>query len=330
MNKVNIYLIVCIITIIIAGFIVEIWNVMKNNKIENYTNNIKEITSQTKIIDANTDHNQALDVAEYAVAQGVKIPKILINFDTHSDIMLNSKVNGKAGLENWINEYFAKNNNAEILYWVMPKEEALEYELRTFFGENKEKYLQGGVILFGNSLKPDNRGRFAVIPITLKAYSSDFLIDINSGILNEYYLDNPIVKELFYTDVIYKKIKIITCTEETLPDFKDQDVFLSIDADYISNSGFDTTGDFKILKTPEQIEQSFNNIFKTLNKKHIKPKVISLSLSPQYLPKEHHKQVSDIFIKIIKISGLKDALATYKRTHPKELDQIRETYKNPY
>lgn len=28
---------------------------------------IKEITQDTKLIDANTDHNQALDVAEYAV-----------------------------------------------------------------------------------------------------------------------------------------------------------------------------------------------------------------------------------------------------------------------
>lgn len=99
---------------------------------------IKGITQDTKLIDANTDHNQALDVAEYAVKKGIKFPEIIINFDTHSDVYLNYPVmeQGAARVESWINELFVKNQNLKELYWVMPNEESNKPSLQTLFAEN--------------------------------------------------------------------------------------------------------------------------------------------------------------------------------------------------
>ncbi len=289
---------------------------------------IKETTQKTEIFDINTDHNQALDVIEHAQKQGIKTPKILVNFDTHSDIVLNFQVIRPegAGLEDWINEYLAKNSEVDTIYWVMPKEEALDFDLRSFFGENKAKHLEGGAQLYGNAILANARGRFIVVPLTKKAYPQTFLIDPKTGILNEYHPGYSIVNELFSPNIEYKKVKIITCTEETLPNLAGKDVFLSIDADYTSNSGFDTTGDFKITKTPQEIENTFISIFSTLYRKNIQPKVISMSLSPEYVQEKDHTQIIQIMNNILKISGKKNALEKYTRFHPPELDEMKKEY----
>lgn len=326
--KQNLIYIICsiiIITITIIG--VFIIRVQKKAKI-NIDELIIKITQDTKLIDINTDHNQALDVIEYAHKKGLQTPKILVNFDTHSDIFLNSRVIKPegAGLENWINEYIAKNPQVEVIYWVMPKEEATDYELRTFFGENKEDDLNGGVQLFGNSIKNSIRGRFAVIPLTQKSYSQKFLIDSKTGILNEYDPTYRISTKLFDPNIQYRSVKIITCTEQTLPNLAGQNVFLSIDADYTSNSGFDTIGDFKIIKSPKEVENTFISIFETLSKKNIKPAIISLSISPQYLPEAHHELVYNIYNYFLHTSGKHDEIKTYTRTHPQELDMLKNEY----
>ena len=81
---------------------------------------------------------------------------------------------------------------------------------------------------------------------------------------------------------------------------------MSIDADYTGNSGFDTVDDFKINKTPTGISNTFYDIFKTIKDKNIKPEIISMSLSPQYLPKKDHEFVNNLFKEIIQISTMYD------------------------
>ena len=146
--------------------------------------------------------------------------------------------------------------------------------------------------------------------------------------LNEY-IENSLLNDIFFDkSKTYKKVKIITCTKQTLPDFKNRKVFLSIDADYVSNSGFDTAEDFKIVKTPEQVTKNFYSIFNTIDKKNIRPEVISLSLSPQYLPQEHHKHVQQIFNYIIKTAGMKDPISIYKRKYDTDPDYLKKKYGN--
>lgn len=306
-------ILICLITLsIILAVIGTVFLLKKDDK--NITSYIANVTKNAKIIDKNTDHNQALDVIEFAQKQGIKPPSILINFDTHSDIYVNRKISSTKGaqIEDWINEYIAKNNNVNTVYWVMPKEEALNIFLRFDFGTFKEKDLTWGSPLLGNSLKPLNL-RFLFIPLTFKAYKQETLINPEYAILNEYAKGYRYNNIIFDKKTKFKKVTIITCTENTLPDFENKDVFLSIDADYISNSGFDTANDFVIKKTPKGIEKTFSSIMKTLDKKHIRPSIISMTLSPEYLPAQHHAQVLDLFEQVLIIAKQPDALLTYTR-----------------
>ena len=306
------------ITVILAllGYIIF---TITDNINSNLEKNIKHVTQYTKIIDANIDHNQALDVYEYANKQGIKTPNILINFDTHSDIYLNQKVihQDGAGIENWINEFIAKNPNVEEVYWVMPKEAALSLKMRVAFLYNNIREITWGFPLFGACFKKNTLTEI-ILPITIKPYISNYLINPKDGVLNEYVEDNELNDILFNKNIKYKKIKIITCTENTLPNFNGAEVFLSIDADYLSNSGYDTFEDFKNNKNERSIRKVYKSIFKTIREKNINPTIISLTLSPQYLPKEDHKQVLELFNNTFVTSKHKDTLSNYKRSHKGE------------
>ena len=310
----------CFITITCIFLISSICLNIKIDE-KDFHQTIKNITKNTKLIYANTDDNQALDVADYAKSNNIKIPSILINFDTHSDIYLNHPVMiyGQAGVESWINELVAKNPQLKEVYWVMPIEEARNPILQTLFAENDLHLLKDSTPLYGNCVDKDfNLLHFLFSPIYLKAFSQELWIEPKTGLMNEYIKGNTYSNMLIEKEKTYKSVKVITCTRNTLPNFKNKPVFLSIDADYTSNSGFDTIIDFKIKKSQNRIYNTFYYIFKTIEEKQINPEIISLSLSPQYLPKKHHKYVLKIFENIIKTSGKQDLINKYTRKYTDE------------
>lgn len=304
-----------IIFVIAAGIFGFLNSKSKNT--ENYSYDLKttvqEITKETKLIDPNTDHNQALDVMEYAKQHNIEIPEIIINFDTHSDIYLNDPgILPDSGVEDWLNEFIAKNPKTDTLYWVMPDEEAKNIIIQILLGLKNYDIPREFSPLIGNSQRDMNPLYFVFNPLTQKSYTQYFLQDTRNKAMNEYTKDNKSDRKLFRKYVKYKKVKIITCTKETLPDFKGKKVFLSIDADYTSNSGFDTSNNFKFIKSDEDIKKTFYEIFKTVEEKDITPIIISMSLSPQYLPKSKHEYVKSLFDDIIKYSNHLDLINTYK------------------
>ena len=314
-------IIICtvILLVILAGLGTLFFIKNSDQNVDKY---ISKVVENAKIIDANIDHNQALDVIEYAQKQGIKPPSTLINFDTHSDIYVNRAISKSKGaqIEDWINEYIAKNDNVDTVYWVMPKEEALDMRLRYDFGEHDGIDIAWGIPIFGNVFKPD-MVKFLFIPLTVKPYTQKLLINPKNAVMNEYVEDYRYNNLLFEKQTKFKEVTLITCTQETLPDFKDKDVFLSIDADYMSNSGFDTGEDFEIRKTPKELYQTFLSMMKTIDKKNIRPQVISLTLSPEYLPEKHHAHVIDLYERILIIAGLPDALLNYTRFNYHEDDE---------
>ena len=316
--------------ILLSATLIIIFFTQKKENIDIHTI-IEETFKNTKLIDANIDHNKALDVAEYAVKKGIDIPSILINFDTHSDTYVNYPVikYGTAGVENWINEYLAKYPQVNEFYWVMPDEEAKNIPLQIFFAQDNYDLIKIGTDLYGNSLKTDIPiFKFVFKPLTRKKYTQNFIINTKTGTFNEKIKGLEINKNLFPKNQPYKKIKVITCTKNTLPDFKGKKVFLSIDADYVSNSGFDTYHGFKIRKNSDGIDKGFVSILKTIKDKNIEPEIISMTLSPQYLPKEHHSQVENIFEYIIQTSGHYDEISEYKRNYnvPNKLMDIYDKF----
>lgn len=272
---------------------------------------IREISKNLLIIDANSDHNQALDVVEYAQKLGIDIPKTIINFDTHSDLYVYKKINPKYGahIYDWLNEYFAKNTDASEIYWVMPTEEALDSGMQDVFIEKDEAF---STPLQGNSQKNEKD----VNPFVDKVpYFQYFVIDTKNSYMTEIVQKEDEFKLLNQNPQKprYKKIKVITCTKNTLPDFKNKNVILSIDADYISNSGYDTTNGFNTNKNEKEIKLALSELVSTIHKKHIRPKIITLTLSPKYVPEEDQMHLYDFFQKFIKYSNEEDALQEYTR-----------------
>lgn len=275
--------------------------------IANETRNIKTISQNVKLIDGNNNHNQALDVIYLAKRKGIKIPETIINFDTHSDIFLNMEINASYGahIYDWINEYFAKNPEVKELYWVMPEKEVKNKLLSEIFVEKDMENEFG--ILYGNSLKSPQSINPDVDKTPLTQY---FLINTKNSIMKEFIPEHD-EKLLTAKNSPYRKVKVITCTKKTLPDFKDKQVFLSIDFDYISNSGFDTIEDFKNNRTALGIKIEINKMLKTIVRKNICPQIISLTLSPYYVPKEDEMIVYNFIQKFIKQSGHPDELQEY-------------------
>jgi len=336
MKKYRLFILCTTICFLIAAAGIFVYtNYIKSYTIpDDFENNIKNVTSNAKIIDINQNHNQALDAANYAAARNINIPQILINFDTHSDIHLNLDITQNGALiSDWINVYFSENQNAIELYWVMPREEALNVPLRLFFASGDSDYLDEPFALYGNSLKKINPFKFLKTPLTKHAYTQEFLLDTTNGYMMEAAPEDVYKKlkiNLSLKNPKLKNIKITTCTEDTLPDFKGKDVFLSIDADYVSNSGFDTTGDFINNKNSQQIDKILYQMIKTLNDKNINPSIINLTLSPQYLPVEDYPQLENFYNKILEISKKPDALQNYKYTIDAQTLEDYEKFKTKF
>lgn len=304
MKKLRIFLIAIIplIVVLLIGF-----GIFKSSDEQK----IHIICKNLKLIDANIDHNQALDVAETARAQGIEIPDTIINFDTHSDVYNYAPITLPDGAQiyNWVNEYLAKNKEVKVLYWVMPEEEARDETMQKDF--KMEKVVGFPTSMQGNSKKPEEQVNPNVHKVPYVQY---FLVNTKNSYVEEIAsakdeekLKNP----------KYKKVKIITCTESTLPNFKNKKVFLSVDMDYITNSGFDTTEDWSHNLSERGIEQATSRFLSSLKNKNIRPEVISLTLSPQYLPKEYEEQIKNFIEFFIYYSNKDDVIKEYKRQHGK-------------
>lgn len=305
MQKFKLFLI-SITPLVIMSLILTPIILAKTNFIE-----IHEITKNLKIIDANRDHNQALDVLEYAETQNVPIPKIIINFDTHSDIYIEHEVSPKYGpqIADWINVLFSNYQNIEELYWVMPIEEIDETEEKVAFAiKNTEPaYFP----LFGNTRKEP---KYVNPFVEKQPYIQYFSLDTEKGTMVEMVSSNPKTEyDNFKENSRFRKLKVITCTQESLPSFKDKNVILSIDGDYISNSGYDTGGNFENNLNSKEIDAALTKMLKTIKSKNIHPEIISMTLSPHYVPDEDQEQMYNFFQKVIFFSGKKDVLQKYKR-----------------
>ena len=310
--------IIAIIILIITAVICSKKSTQDYYKLD-ITSNVRQVTKSVDLVDINTDHNQVLDVVEYMKTNKIKVPSTLINFDTHSDILLNAKVLSikESSVATWINNALAKYPQINEVYWVMPTELATDIGLQGLFASNDLNYLDTPQTFFGNSTNAKiSFFHFVSNPLTKKAYEQELLIDPATGMINENTTDDELIKKLFGKDKSkLRKVKLITCTEKTLPDLKDKDILLSIDADYTSNSGFDTVDDFRFIKNSAGINATFYSIFETLKNKNAQPRIITLSLSPQYLPERHHEFVNEIFGHILYVANKTDKIEKYKNKY---------------
>jgi hypothetical protein len=234
------------------------------------------------------DHNQILDYIEALEKDNLmdKRPKILINFDSHSDTYHNNShiEKGEDNSGNWVNQLMSKGIIDEY-YWVQPiLTEKNTVLVKTFWKENAalDKY-------FINS-------------------ASKF--DIYRNLENNHLIFNTSVKNTGN----YSVIKFTKTKSSDLPDFSSQNkqIILSIDADYFANANEEPLPIELIDET--ELNSRISEFLETIKSKGILPTIVACSVSPLYL--SGFQTNLEAFFNILKAHSLNqnDYLQTYTRS----------------
>lgn len=189
---------------------------------------------------------------------------VLINFDAHSDVFTSAVVKGGESIAQWVNGMLRENPNISEFIWVVPDNFKSDPNLRQYYFEHKGPVPENDSVLVHD--KPE--GVF-------------YLDKVSGALIASGKPEN--FSEAKYRTINYKKMTI-----DELPNLKDRNVVASIDLDYFDNRGYDTSYD---AKAPWQGDAGFVKFLDALKSKDIKPIVTTVSASPEYVSKEHSREL---------------------------------------
>ena len=242
-------------------------------------------------VEINTNHNEAVDVYKKYLQQNPNVP-ILVNFDSHSDLSVNYKLQEKT-IANWVN-FCIKELDINEFYWIIP-EHIIQNE-KQFLSDKPTKTIQNSNFFFFQNIKlnplENNSGYIYYSTKTNEIRHEDNLEHINNK-CKKYGL-KPIINENEW-----KKVKVTILTEDKLNILKGKEILLSVDADYFCNSGFDTTSKINNINiSKEELIEKFDNFINSLYKNEIQIKCCSLTYSPIYFPKKFQKEIEEFYKEI--------------------------------
>lgn len=189
---------------------------------------------------------------------------VLINFDAHSDVFTTPIAKGGESIAQWVNGMLRENPNISEFIWVVPDNFKSDPNLRQHYFEHKGPIPSNDSVLVHDP--PEGV----------------FYLDKDSGALI------ATGKPEDYSESKYRTINYKKMTIDELPNLKGRNVVASIDLDYFDNRGYDTS--YK-AKASWQGEAGFVKFLDTLKSKDIKPIVTTVSASPEYVSKEHSRDL---------------------------------------
>ena len=226
------------------------------------------------------NHNQTLDSMKAFNKIGILkgIPATLIHFDTHSDMCkddlkkyLKNKSFGseysKDAFEHSIWSYvntMIRGNQVNNVYWVIPDGTKRSRIGRQIFWNKKDIPVYTSILFNGEFsqkfyIKKGNISKEEPIHWSVP---EDYDNNASSYRIINFY-------KIVLNDLLNIKIK--------------SPIILDIDADYFSNTGYDTIGKFEVKFK----EDTITNFISILDKANIRPVVTTGSLSPQYVGDEY-------------------------------------------
>lgn len=253
---------------------------MNKEKLSKLFNNV--------FVEINTNHNKAVDVYRRYFKQNPTVP-ILVNFDSHSDLSVNNKLNVNT-IANWVN-FCIKEFDIDEFYWVVPEH----------IVKSEDKFLNKSYAI---PIKNTNFFRLKDMKFRPLENNSGYIYfsKETNEIRIEYNIEHINSKcqkygiEPIFDDNEWKKIKVTVLTKEDLGILKNKEILLSVDADYFCNSGFDTTQKLNNIDiNKEELLNSFDNFIDKLDENEIKIKCCSLTYSPIYFPSKFKKEIEEFF-----------------------------------
>ncbi len=262
-------------------------------------NNIKFLFKHS-YIEINENHNEAYTAYNNYLKKTNKKIQILVNFDTHSDLFQNYNIhNSVIDIANWVN-YCIKEFNIEQFYWVIPDYIYNNSKYRNIYEKKANLIFNSPFHVFDD--ENINLAKVNMKELYFNMKTGEILTGqrINTLASNCKLFNMPFVIEKTPN---LKKIHIFIITKQNLKILKDKEIFLSVDADYFCNSGFDTINQInnKYI-TVEDLTNSFNGFIESLVQAKINISCASLTFSPIYVPKKLRPEF-ETFFKTIKESS---------------------------
>lgn len=259
----------------------------------NYEEKIKDLfkNSYTEI---NKNHDEAVRAFEnFCNINNRKIP-VMINYDTHSDVYLNSKQISE-NIANWVNFCFSRLGVIDY-YWIIPHYIICDSVFKKTF-ENNEKLQQetfqsGAMRAFGNLDDVVNE-KFLLNKETSELITAKKLDIINEknkkfGLTTINALDEGFIPVSLHI-VPFNKISIL----------ENKEIALSIDGDSFCNSGHDTIGAINNVNiTSQELKKEFELFINELYVNKIKILTTSLTRSPAYFPPKFEKELNEFYEQI--------------------------------
>lgn len=234
---------------------------------------MQEVLKKVQYVDICNYHNQTIDFFNEIKKYKNYFPKKLINFDMHSDIRCNIEEEFVC-VYNWVFFAFEKFGITDY-YWVFPKsvfenKEFLAHIFESISNISKKR------AFYGNFTKKDYEYS-TELPLIQR-----FVLDVKNRIFKTEFasLDKDDFLKKVSDNENYKPLNVYICTEDNLPDFKDEDIIVSVDGDYFANNGYDTYNDYSY--NSENIEKQFESFINCLKEKNINPLYLSLCVSTNY------------------------------------------------
>ncbi len=213
---------------------------------------LRKVLSKVVVYNSSDEHVNTLMGIRQAVRYQLLRERqnvVLLNVDTHSDLYNydGEHVSGGPTSAAWMNPAILENPKISEVIWVRPPE--MDSAVKGYhFVLNKPT----------KDLGPDKT----------------IYVDHQAQIL---YFSPP--ADLLTHPAKYKPVTVRTITADQLPDLQGRDVIMSLDMDYFSNTGYDT---HQKIQVPYRGQEQVCDLFETLARKHIRPFLLSVALSPKY------------------------------------------------
>ncbi len=255
-----------------------------------YTEKITELF-RNSYTEVNKNHDEAVIAFEnFCNIHSRNIP-VMVNYDTHSDVYLNSK-QISVNIANWVNFCCAKLGVIEY-YWIIPHYIIQNPKFKRIFETNdklqQETFQQGAMRAFGslNDVLKEN--------FLLNKETAEFITVKKINFINEKNkkFNLPLITS---EEEGFVPVSLYIVPFDKISVLKNKEIALSIDADSFCNSGHDTIGAINNADiSSSDIKNEFELFISALYENNVKIAAASLTRSPAYFPSKFENELNEFF-----------------------------------
>jgi|GEM_PF-6869673 len=260
-------------------------------------NSLAQLMSSAYAFDVMPHNNQVIDFLDALIEDG-RLSEAqaltIIHFDSHSDLNAYRDprtFRPREHIGDFLNTLIDRGLVKDI-YWVMP-DWTDEPPFRSLFADTTVEPLQGNLY----AARHYDRG-----PRQL-----DLFVDTSTG---QTYVE---AAPMHVDPSLLRQVRFFKLRLDELPDFSSvDDVYLELDADYFSNTGYHTAAFGSDNPSRDDLRSLLHRVVGKLTDVGVVPMLGSICLSPRYTARDDLPYLQRMFIEAANVAGLNDYLVGYR------------------